>query len=272
MMLVLCASGAAAAELELVDVVTWPGELGGLSGIELDDTGTALTVLSDRGILQQGKIQRQAGRIATIQLSAPVQLKNRQGQNLRGTRADAEGLALGPNGTVFVSFEFLTRVVEYLPDGRPGKSLPRPQGFRALTGNRSLEALANGPGGSLLAIAEYPSETTPIYQYLDGNWRVLFHLGLNNGFVPVGADVGPDGRLYLLERKFAGIGFASRIRRMCLDGSDLVTLWETGLGLHGNLEGIAVWHDGATLRLTMVSDNNLASWQRNELVEYRLYD
>ncbi|WP_299349376.1 hypothetical protein [uncultured Shimia sp.] len=34
-----------------------------------------------------------------------------------------------------------------------------------------------------------------------------------DGFDPVGADFGPDGRLFILERGFNGVGFRSRVRR-----------------------------------------------------------
>ncbi len=75
-------------------------------------------------------------------------------------------------------------------------------------------------------------------------------------FLIVGADIGPDGRLYMLERDFAGIGFRSRIRRFDLDGGNEETMLETGLRTHDNLEGISVWQDAQGLRLTLISDDN----------------
>ena len=92
----------------------------------------------------------------------------------------------------------------------------------------------------------------------------------------MGADVGPDGRLYLLERNFRGLlGFRSRVRRFGL-GPDGITsteeLLSTGTLQYDNLEGISVWDDGLGIRLTMISDDNFLPVQRTELVEYRVTD
>ena len=79
------------------------------------------------------------------------------------------------------------------------------------------------------------------------------------------------GRLYLLERDFAGIGFRSRVRRFAPDGTGEEVLLETGIGVHDNLEGISVWRDDLSrIRLTMVSDDNFRFFQRTEFVEYAL--
>jgi hypothetical protein len=43
-------------------------------------------------------------------------------------------------------------------------------------------------------------------------------------------------------------------------------------GEHGNLEGLAVWRNGSGLVLTMVSDNNFMSSQKQQIVEYLLPD
>ena len=43
------------------------------------------------------------------------------------------------------------------------------------------------------------------------------------------------------------------------------------LGVHGNLEGLAVWQDPAgQIRLTMVSDDNYLPFMRGQIVEYVL--
>ncbi len=46
-------------------------------------------------------------------------------------------------------------------------------------------------------------------------------------------------------------------------------LLRSGLGVHDNLEGIAVWRDDqGRMRLTMVSDDNFQFFQVSEIVEY----
>ena len=90
-----------------------------------------------------------------------------------------------------------------------------------------------------------------------------------------GADTGPDGRLYVLEREFAKWrGFATRVRSFAY-GADGLTdeqlVLQTPIGQHDNLEGLAVWQDDTgAIRLTMVSDDNFFVFQRTEFVEYRL--
>lgn len=95
--------------------------------------------------------------------------------------------------------------------------------------------------------------------------------------MPVAADFGPDGRLYLLERDFRGIGgFASRLRRFDLtergfDGE--TTLFQTPFSLHDNLEGLSIWRDAqGGLRATMISDDNFLFVQQTQIVEHRLPD
>ena len=94
--------------------------------------------------------------------------------------------------------------------------------------------------------------------------------------MPVGADFGPDGRLYVLERKFARIGFRSRLRRFKWTDSALTqeeTLIETSVATHDNLEGVSIWRDSrGQLRATMISDDNFLWIQRTEIVEYSLPD
>ncbi len=86
-----------------------------------------------------------------------------------------------------------------------------------------------------------------------------------------GADVGPDGMLYVLERDFAVFGFRSRVRRFARDGSDETVILESRTGQHDNLEGISVWRDAAgDIRITMVADDNFGAFQRNEIVDYRV--
>ena len=89
----------------------------------------------------------------------------------------------------------------------------------------------------------------------------------------VGADIGPDNKLYVLERDFTGIGFRTRVRRFDLDGANEEEVLRTANATHDNLEGIAVWQDdGGAMRITMIADDNFRWFQQTEIVEYRLTD
>lgn len=255
--------------------------LGGLSGIELSADGTAFVVLSDRGGWARGRLQRDAqGRLIGVEAGPVTLLRGRGAAPLARGRGDSEGLAIARDGTAYVSFEGrgMARVLRYADLAGPAANLPSPPEFAALPTNGALEALAIGPDGALYTMPEGGgTETTPIpvWRYRKGQWDQPFALPRLGDFLPVGADFGPDGRLYLLERQFHGIlGFASRVRRFALHGNAVdagEVLLQTRPGQHDNLEGIAVWRDAAgAIRLTMVADDNFRFFQATQIVEYRL--
>lgn len=257
---------------------TAPG-FGGLSGLEVSSDGTRFWAISDRGRLYAGRLERKDGRITGLANVRAWPLRDTEGRIMKGPRADAEGLAVAPDGRIFIAFEGLHRVWWYRRPGGRAAWLPRPPAFRRLVGNASLEALAITPSGAILAIPEKWSGTEsgiPVFRFAAGAWELPFTVPRRGSrFRPVGADVGPDGRLYLLERAFNGIfGFATRVRSFRLGRSHLsderVEL-VTATGTHDNLEGIAVWRDETgAIRLLMISDDNQKFFQTTELVEYRL--
>lgn len=278
------AAGAASAvcaqtsELAYIDTHVWRGNgdaaFGGFSAIEVFDDGLGFIALSDRGRITEGRFIRDLdGRITGIEAEPLRRLGNGAGGVLSGGRSDAEGLALSETGEIFISFEGASRVrTETGPDGVPF-ALPIPPDFRRMQGNGSLEALAVDDLGRIYTIPERSGRLDrpfPVYRYDGSDWSVAFELPRAGPFLPVGADIGPDGLLYVLERDFTGLGFRTRIRRMSVNGTRIETLLETGR--HDNLEGISVWQDGPALRITMISDDNFNWFQRTEIVEYRLQD
>lgn len=275
---------APAATLEYVGTHVWQindPRFGGFSGLELSPDGLRFHALSDRANLFWGSIERDAaGRIRHINVAGRAQLKDSRGQPLKaGYLGDSEGLAIGSDGRIWVSFEGLNRIVGYDHPDAPARPLPRPPDIRALRTNSGFESLAIDADGTLLTVPERSGGARrpfPVYTIRDGRWTRAFTIPRSGRFLPVGADFGPDGWLYLLERDFQGVfGFSSRIRRFLLGGSGIQaqqTLLETGPMQYDNLEGLAVWHDGQGIRLTMISDDNFVFLQRTELVEYRLRD
>jgi hypothetical protein len=251
----------------------WDG-FGGFSAIAVAADGLGFLALSDRSLLVEGRLLRDAaGLVVGVETLARRPLLDADGQPLRPPRSDSEGLAVGPDGTVFVAFEGLARVRREGRDGAPPATLPHHPAFERVHPNRSLEALAIGPDGALYTAIEGDERRRLRIWRLSGDaWEVALRLPRTPGLAPVGADIGPDGRLYLLERGIGALGFRSRLRRADLDGSAAQTLFETAPGTHDNLEGVSVWQDRAGLCATMISDDNFRFFQRTEIVEYRLPD
>lgn len=245
--------------------------LGGLSAVEITDAGRGFTALSDRGVLFRGQITRDAaGRVTGLALSPPEMLAARGGdRGQRGDR-DSEGLAIAPDGRLFISYEGDHRVEQYRPGG--GTILPSAPGFAMLEANGSLEALAVDGAGTLYTLPEVShGATIPVFRYARGRWQDGGAIPREGSFRPVGADI-EGGAFYLLERDFDLLfGFASRIRRFDLTPEGLSggeVLWHAPHGSFSNLEGLSVWRDGlGRLVASMVSDDNFSPILPTELVE-----
>ena len=167
------------------------------------------------------------------------------------------------------------------PGDQPAVVVPRAPAFRALKRNAGLEALAVTPSGDLLTMPEDWREedqgdgsSFPVWRFRNGAWSTPYRLPRDPRWAPVGADVGPDGKLYVLERDFRGLmGFASRGRRYAMTDEALgqpEPLIQSVPMQYDNLEGIAVWADAQGIRITLISDDNFLFVQRNELVEFRI--
>lgn len=272
--------GAAEPQAAHVGTWVWRGSndrFGGFSGLELSADGLDFTAVSDRGALVQGRLQRDAGGAITgVNQATLLPLHDSKGNSLSGYLADAEGLAQAPDGNLYISFEGYARIARYAGAASAAERLPRPKAFDDLQRNSSFEALAIGPDGALYTLPERSGaqgRPFPVWRFREGAWDQPFALPRTGKWLPVGADFGPDGRLYLLERDFFGIGFLTRVRRFDINagvtGGEV--LLQTRTAAHDNLEGIAVWQDAeGAIRLTMISDDNFFWVQRTEFVEYRL--
>ncbi|WP_158965160.1 esterase-like activity of phytase family protein [Chachezhania sediminis] len=276
-----CASPLAAADL--LSDFNWKSQaegFGGLSGLVLSDDGRQIVVLSDRCRVFTGRILRAGDRIVDVELTGTAEVRGVKGKALFPAQQDCEGLTRLPNGRFAMSFEGDARVMILPPDFSRARRLPDGGRFRDLPGNGALEALASDSAGRLYTLPENAPDAQgriPVHRWSRGTgWADYGTIPADRKFRPVGADIGPDGRFYLLDRALGPLGFRTRIRRFSMterglaDEQELLT---TGTGTHGNLEGIAVWRDGAGhLRATLVADDNFGWPLRTQLVEYRLPD
>ena len=269
----------------LIGSFTWRMDdprFGGFSAIALTPDGRQFTALSDRGSFTTGRLIRDATGVITDVAAKPLRLLRATGSSpLAQGRNDSEGIAVARDGTVYVSFEGrgAARVLHYKQIDGPAENLPVPGAFRQMQMNSSLESLAIGPDDTLYTLPERSGTEDrpfPVWRFRGGAWDQPFAIPRRGAFLAVSADIGPDGRFYLLERDFRGIaGFASRLRRFRLTDTALLdetVLLDTPAGTHDNLEGLSVWRRKTGLVATMISDDNFRFFQSTEIVEYHLPD
>ena len=251
---------------------------GGFSGIEVLEGGEQFVAIGDRGSWAEGRLQRDGGRLTGVETADFGPLRGIDGAPLEDLDADAEGLAVDADGGFYVSFEAFHRIRRYDPMGGSATRVPSHPAFKRLQVNSGLEALAVDANGALYAIPERSGaweRPFPVYRLVDGEWSSGLSLTRTGTFLVSGADFGPDGRLYVLERDFSWMGgFSTRIRRFELgpDGFDAgETLLETGGGSTDNFEGISVWADAeGQTRITLIADDNFFPLQSTAIAEYRL--
>lgn len=247
-------------------------DFGGLSAIDLAPDGRAFVALTDRGRLIRGRLSRDGDRLTGVGVIDIARLPPVATPGGEMKRPDSEGVDLAADGTVTVAHEGAHNVARLSADGQRLAPYPYIAGARGLPANAGLESVALAADGTVYTVPEVKGRA-PVYRFADGGWRVAFALPDGGDYMPTGADIGPDGRLYLLERVFNGLLFRSRLRRIDLRTGETETVFATRLGRHGNLEGVSVWRgEDGRLRALMVSDNNFLPVVDTQLVEYVLPD
>lgn len=258
----------------------WDG-FGGLSGLDVSPDGSVFWAVSDDGVLYKGALERTD---ATDDLSSArvdeIHLLTFAGGLRPDEKADRdlEGLSVLPDGTVLASAEHKDILWSYSRDFERvlERSLPVRTGhFRS---NKGFEALAVSPKGDIVVIPETSgSFHTPFSVYSGSDqsvWRIIFEIPRAAGYLPVGADFGPDGHLYVLFRAFSGFTFSSRIARVTYESGvpkRYEELFTSDYGAFDNLEGLAVWQTKAgETRLIAVSDDNFSNFQRTHFTEFTL--
>jgi hypothetical protein len=284
-LLALCLSIATAAAQEprlVLDArVSWKGKqagFGGFSGLAVSDSGTRILAISDRGHWARADLLREEGRLTGVRTTGFGPLLAIKGTPLDGEDVDAEGLAIDAQGRAWISFEAFHRIRIYDPIDGPAKSVLGHRRFKKLQNNSALEALAMDASGTLYAIPERSGKWErpfPVFRYRNGKWDKKLKIRRDGKFLVVGADFGPDGNFYVLERDFKWLGgFGIRIRRFTLDKNgfgDEITLLEVPTGSLDNMEGISVWRDSAGLiRVTLIADDNFSALLETAIAEYIL--
>ena len=254
---------------------------GGLSGLEVDGSGTGFVAISDTGMTYTGVFDRGPDKtISGVQLVHARALLFENGERPSEKKdRDTEGLAVLGAAT-YVSAESKPRLLRY-DDGEIQPIIaPLPWLGEQAPSNMGFEALAIDVDGALFALPEGSLNIRAPFDLLkresNGEWRTVYQLPRHGGFRPVGADFGDDGHLYVLSRAFNGFAFASQIVRIRFqDGTPVKSepLFSSRFGQFDNLEGLATWRSGAgELRLYAISDDNFSAAQSTIFVEFQVHE
>ena len=234
-----------------------------LSGADTAPDGS-IVLVSDVGVLFGAELDGVAGKL-TIMASTPLRLSDGSAPGL--ALSNAEGLAIMRDGTQAISFEGRHRVAKYTTRGI-GISAATLPGDVATRTNTGAEALAVDGAGTLWLISELAAGGGyDVATLRDGAWTHRGKLKGDPDFNPVGADFAPGGDLYVLERSFKYLGFASRLRRITDPNISLEaeTVWQSPRTRHDNLEAVAVISQSVNeTTLLLVSDDNDFALQRTE--------
>jgi hypothetical protein len=263
---------------------------GGFSSLEISPDSTKLFTASDRATWWTVPLELKDGVPVGIGDSALHDMPDPEGLALEGGDNDAEGMALAPDGSVYVSFERNHRIIHYrLPDpADPGtliratpETLPSPPELASAPLNGGLEALALLNDKTLFAL----TESLRAGQGYNRGWLIRngawepFEYKRTEPFDPTDAKRLPNGDVLVLERRFSMLGGLGA--RLCVIAGATI---KPGAKLDcrtvadmqpphpiDNMEGLAVRvnEKGETI-VYMISDDNFSGMQRTVLLMFRL--
>ncbi|AZS20122.1 MULTISPECIES: esterase-like activity of phytase family protein [unclassified Caulobacter] len=254
--------------------------LHGLSDLAVGADGQ-LMAITDDGDLFEARIQLDAsGRLVSVTGGKLRSLSGLDGRPLQGKQqADAEGLAVLPNGDRLVSFERDHRIWLYpvQPDGGWGTPRPAPKPATVFPDNEGMEALAAYPAAGPDAYIVGGEEGEVWICRVSADCKSLppqsgpdFTWGLS-GFAPF---AGPA--VATLHRGFDPVRGWRAIVRFVSDPTVptarqriSATLRLEGSTTRDNIEGVALTRSpsGGT-RLYLISDDNAAETQRTLLLAF----
>lgn len=260
---------------------------GGLSALQVSPDGAHFVALSDRGHWVVGELLYRNGLLRDVRDIRLFPIRDPNGHPLAGKEADAESLAMMPDGGFVVAFERHHRLWRY--DGArtfmnaAPVPVSAPDGVRDLARNGGIEALTRLCDGRLLAVAEKNvrrGEGVKGWLKSAKGWEALTYR-TTAGLRPTGAATLPNCDIVFVERSFSILaGLDIRVTRVparaikpdAILEPEVLAQISTPLTID-NFEGIATRRaaDGRTL-IYLVSDDNFSNAQRTLLVMFELED
>jgi hypothetical protein len=205
-----------------------------------------------------------------------------------GSRSDrdSESMAIGPEGDVWVGFEYHNAILRYPPDLSQLTSMARPPAMNGWSRNSGAEAIARLDGGRFVVFCEGKAIAPHIHAALmfpgdpTNPKNIPFQFGYRppRGYAPTDARQLPDGRIIVLNRHFGLLdGFwaavaivdTARIAPGATVDGELVAEFRPPLNID-NMEGISVTREGDATMIWMISDDNQMPLERTLLLKFEL--
>lgn len=278
-----------------ISVVPKDDRFGGLSAFKVSADGSKFVSVSDTGNWTTGTLQYDTkGDLIGAGDIFVAPLLGAEGQSLFGKEeGDAESLAFqnpyGLVGSAFVGFERDHRVLRYdfMVDGVKARGVPvkLPEAVKALRNNSGLEVLSALDSDHIVAIAEEgprdDNDDSPGWVVnTETGEAVSFTMKRVLPYSLTDATLLPDGRLLVLERRFAPTtGPGAQLRaydpKTLTEGAtvegDLIAVLFAGVTVD-NMEGLAArkTDDGKTLIYVVSDDNFQRPLQRTLIMMFEL--
>jgi hypothetical protein len=261
---------------------------GGWSDLHVSPDGRTLSTISDLGSWLTARIDYDSeGNLAGLSRGRIGPLRGLDGRPLASKiEADAEGMALLPDGSWLISFERQHRLWRYPTLDSTPVPINLPPGFERQPENGGVEAMTALSDGRVVAISEEYSLTPGALVGWVGQpgrdgryvWQTFSYPKIAD-FNPTAVTPLPGGGFVLLERAFDMVR-GVRIRVMRMETADVqpgatakpheLARLASPMAVD-NLEGIAATKGprGETL-LWLISDDNFNPLQRNLLLLFEL--
>lgn len=254
---------------------------GGYSSLSVADD--RFTLLSDYGDIVRFRMDT-AFRVSEPQFG---DLPAGPGLGWEKRERDSESMAVDPaSGAVWVGFERANAIWRYGPGFTPPAASAKPPAMARWESNGGAESLVRLHDGRFLVIAETDRQDRPVRDLLLFPGDPVAHPDSvlvasyrpPDGYDPSDAAELPDGRVLVLNRKFALPFRWSAVLTMIdprgvkagqvLAGREIARL-DAPLTVD-NYEGLAVTREGSATILWMVSDDNQLFLQRTLLLKFRV--
>lgn len=200
---------------------------------------------------------------------------------------DSESMTVGPEGDIWVGFEYHNAILRYSGDLTTLLSLAWPPAMKDWSVNSGPEAMVRLTGGRFVVFAEGRAIAPHVHAALlfagdptkarNAPYQFGYRAPLQ-GYVPTDASELPDGRIVILHRRFgmfdgfsAAIGIADpkKIAPGAVLTSDLVAEIKPPLNVD-NMEGISVTQEEGRTILWLISDDNQVPIERTLLLKFEL--